>query len=445
MTSAPTFDSTLPPTASPRVEFISLSHLNPSTELNPVPSRGIDLAFFRRYVRSLEEGGYDYTLLPYGSGSADSFVTASAVGQLTERLRPIVALRPNTTFPTVGAQKLATLDQLTRGPRGRPPDLRRQRRRAGPARRLPAEGPPLRADLGVHRHPAQIVDRGGAVQPRRASSTSSTTSGPASRRTRRRSRSRSAASRTRHSRSAGPRPTSSASGASRWTTCAARSSGSTRSRGPPAATTFPRIWVTFRPIVAATDELAWAKAHEYVAKIAATFAGHAQAARFRGGTPQNKGSQRALAFAGRSRALRPGAVDQDRGGDQRRRRLDRAGRLARNGRRGHPRLRRPRAPPWCRSAATTPSPTRWTTAGYMLPLVRQEIAHRQATGQRGSLQAEHLGNYGPRYREYAAAGSPSCRPDCSPRDLRHRPRPRDPGHRGRPGGVRQPDRLQPGQ
>ncbi|WP_235488597.1 LLM class flavin-dependent oxidoreductase, partial [Frankia sp. AvcI1] len=83
----------IPETASPQVEFISLSHLNPSTELNPVPSRGIDLPYFKKYVRALEESGYDYTLLPYGSNSADSFVLASAVGQLTERLRPIVALR----------------------------------------------------------------------------------------------------------------------------------------------------------------------------------------------------------------------------------------------------------------------------------------------------------------------------------------------------------------
>src|SRR4051794_5089716 len=115
MTSVPAFDPTIPPTASPEAEFISLSHLNPSTELEPIPSRGVDLAYFRRYVRALEDGGYDYTLLPYGASSADSFVTATAVGALTERIKPIVALRPNTTFPTVGAQKLATLDQLTQG------------------------------------------------------------------------------------------------------------------------------------------------------------------------------------------------------------------------------------------------------------------------------------------------------------------------------------------
>ena len=40
---------------------------------------------------------------------------------------------------------------------------------------------------------------------------------------------------------------------------------------------------------------------------------------------------------------------------------------------------------------------------YVLPLVREELAHRQTTGQRGTLQAQHLGNYDPRYGEYATA------------------------------------------
>jgi alkanesulfonate monooxygenase len=39
----------------------------------------------------------------------------------------------------------------------------------------------------------------------------------------------------------------------------------------------------------------------------------------------------------------------------------------------------------------------------VLPLVHQELAHRSATGQRGTLQAEHLGNYAEDYRRYATA------------------------------------------
>jgi alkanesulfonate monooxygenase len=41
---------------------------------------------------------------------------------------------------------------------------------------------------------------------------------------------------------------------------------------------------------------------------------------------------------------------------------------------------------------------------HVLPLVRQEIAHREATGRRGTLQAEHLGNYAEDYRRHATAG-----------------------------------------
>ncbi len=40
---------------------------------------------------------------------------------------------------------------------------------------------------------------------------------------------------------------------------------------------------------------------------------------------------------------------------------------------------------------------------FVLPLVRQEIAHRKATGERGRLQAENLGNYGREYGQYATA------------------------------------------
>src|ERR1700744_1494972 len=115
MTTLAAHDQTLPQTASPEVEFISATFSNGSTELNPSGSWNIDLDFFREYVGALEEAGFDYTLQGYSSAHTDSFIMASAVGQLTERIKPIVAVRPNTVFPTVAAQKLATLDQLTRG------------------------------------------------------------------------------------------------------------------------------------------------------------------------------------------------------------------------------------------------------------------------------------------------------------------------------------------
>jgi alkanesulfonate monooxygenase len=110
------FDPAIPATAADQVEFVSITGYNQASELNgAAAAKAFDLPFYRTYVAALEKAGFDYTLNGYGSPTADSFIVAAATGQLTERLKPIVALRPNHTFPLVAAQKLATLDQLTQG------------------------------------------------------------------------------------------------------------------------------------------------------------------------------------------------------------------------------------------------------------------------------------------------------------------------------------------
>jgi alkanesulfonate monooxygenase len=405
MSTEDAFDSTIPPTASPEVEFISLSHLNPSTELNPIPSRGIDLKYFRRYVRSLEEGGYDYTLLPYGSSSADSFVVASAVGQLTERIKPIVALRPNTTFPTVGAQKLATLDQLTEGravvhiisggsdaEQARQGDyLPKEKRYARTAeyvdilRRSWTEPAPFSHDGEFYKFdgfgpgfapydgPIPISIGGQSDEAFAVGGTQGDIF------------------------SFWGEPLADLRSEIDRVHAIARAAG---------RTTLPRIWVTFRPIIAQTDSLAWAKAHEYVARIADTFQKGAFAAqRHRQGGPQNVGSQRALAFANRSelydRALwtRTAAVTNAAG--------------ASTALVGSPETVAAAILDYVDQGASLVSIRGYDTLAdavdygrYVLPLVREELAHRKATGQRGPLQAEHLGNYSAEYGQLATAGRP---------------------------------------
>ena len=390
------FDPTIPPTASPEVEFISLSHLNPSTELEPIPNRGIDLKYFRRYVRSLEEGGYDYTLLPYGSNTADSFVVAAAVGQLTERLRPIVALRPNTTFPTVGAQKLATLDQLTEGravvhlisggsdaEQAKQGDyLPKNKRYARTSeyidilRRSWTEPAPFSHEGEFYR----FDDFGPGFPPYES-----------------------------------PIPISIGGQSDEAFAVGGEKADIFSFWGEPlddlrseidrvhalaraaGRATLPRIWVTFRPIIAQTDELAWQKAHEYVAKVATTFSRYQIN---RQGTPQNAGSQRALAFAERSelydRALwtRTAAVTNAAG--------------ASTALVGSPETVAAAILDYVDRGASLVSIRGYDTLAdavdygrYVLPLVRQEMAHRKATGRRGQLQAEHLGNYSPEYAELA--------------------------------------------
>ncbi|MFT4084006.1 MAG: LLM class flavin-dependent oxidoreductase [Nocardioides sp.] len=401
MTLALTTGQSIPATAAKTVEFISLSHLNPATELNPIKTRGIELSYFRTYVRALEDGGYDYTLLPYGSGTADSFVVASAVGALTERIKPIVALRPNTALPQVAAQQLATLDQLTEGravvhlisggsdaEQARHGDyLPKERRYARTSeyidllRRSWTEKAPFSHDgefysfdgfgpgfapygdtipISIGGSSDEAFEVGGAK----------------------------------------------ADVFSFWGEPLAdirgqieRVNAIAERHGRPN----PRIWVTFRPIIAKTDELAWAKAHDYVGRIADTFAKaafgkqlHAQ------GEPQNVGSKRALEFAAKSdlydRALwtRTAAATNATG--------------ASTALVGSPETVAAAILDYVDLGADLVSIRGYDTLAdavdygrYVLPLVRQELAHREATGQRGRLQAEHPGNYGPEYAGYATA------------------------------------------
>jgi len=96
-------------------EFISLAFPNESNELNPIPAAPIDPDYLARYARNLDDYDYNYTLQPYDSGGFDPFTTASFIAANTKKLKVIVALRPNTLYPTVAAKALATLDQLSKG------------------------------------------------------------------------------------------------------------------------------------------------------------------------------------------------------------------------------------------------------------------------------------------------------------------------------------------
>jgi alkanesulfonate monooxygenase len=97
------------------VEFISVTPPNASTELDPIPNAGVDLDFLIRYSRSLDDYGFNYTLIPYGSSSFDPFTIGATIASVTKNIKVVIALRPNTLYPTVAAKALATLDQLSSG------------------------------------------------------------------------------------------------------------------------------------------------------------------------------------------------------------------------------------------------------------------------------------------------------------------------------------------
>lgn len=96
-------------------EFISVTFPNASTELQPIPNASIDPEFLIRYARSLDDYDFNYTLVPYDSSSFDHFTIGATILSVTKKLKVIIALRPNTLYPTVAAKALATLDQLSAG------------------------------------------------------------------------------------------------------------------------------------------------------------------------------------------------------------------------------------------------------------------------------------------------------------------------------------------
>lgn len=96
-------------------EFISVTFPNNSNELTPIPGAGVDPEFLVRYSKSLDDYGFNYTLIPYGSSSFDPFTLGATVAAVTKNITIIIALRPNTLYPTVAAKALATLDQLSKG------------------------------------------------------------------------------------------------------------------------------------------------------------------------------------------------------------------------------------------------------------------------------------------------------------------------------------------
>ncbi|KAH7163480.1 putative alkanesulfonate monooxygenase [Dactylonectria estremocensis] len=96
-------------------EFISITFPNDSTELNPVPGAPIDPEYLTRYARSLDDYEFNYTLIPYGSSSFDPFTIGATILAVTKKINIIIALRPNTVYPTVAAKSLATLSQLGNG------------------------------------------------------------------------------------------------------------------------------------------------------------------------------------------------------------------------------------------------------------------------------------------------------------------------------------------
>jgi alkanesulfonate monooxygenase len=279
------------------VEFISATHISDDHRKVGTGFTGFDPDYTRRFVRALDDGGFDWTLVAYGSTSPDSLQLGQFVAANSERVKPIIAHRPGFQFPTQVAKAFAGLDRISKG------------------------------RVGIH-----IISGGSDVEQRREGDYTT--------------------KRERYERSEefiqilrkiwyedGPhsfdgkhykfedfntdiRPVQdqipiSVGGSSQqayevggrqgdifglWGEPLAQTAqqiASVNEIADAAGRPRPRIWVSFRPIVAATEELAWEKAHAILAQTRAALAvpGSKALARWNGNDPQNVGSVRLRAVA----------------------------------------------------------------------------------------------------------------------------------------------------
>lgn len=78
-------------------------------------ARDVSLKYLTQVAKAADDCGYYGVLLPTGRSCEDSWIVASALVPLTERLRYLVAVRPGLQSPTMAARMTATLDRISNG------------------------------------------------------------------------------------------------------------------------------------------------------------------------------------------------------------------------------------------------------------------------------------------------------------------------------------------
>lgn len=74
-----------------------------------------DKEYIRTFAQAHEDAGFDRILVGYWSDQPDGFLVTALAGLSTSRLGLLLAHRPGFVAPTLAARKLATLDQLLDG------------------------------------------------------------------------------------------------------------------------------------------------------------------------------------------------------------------------------------------------------------------------------------------------------------------------------------------
>jgi alkanesulfonate monooxygenase len=97
------------------VEFIGMIGTHEVSEIRARQGPFLQPDFVQRIARAHEDSNFDRVLVGYGSSSAEGTQVAAYAAACTERLGFLIAHRPGFVFPTLAARTFATLDQFTGG------------------------------------------------------------------------------------------------------------------------------------------------------------------------------------------------------------------------------------------------------------------------------------------------------------------------------------------
>ena len=97
------------------IEFIGYVNTREFSEIHPPVGPVVDPAYIRAVANAHEASGFDRALVAFHSSAPDSIVVAAHAAAATRDLGLMIAHRPGFAAPTVAARQLATLDQVTGG------------------------------------------------------------------------------------------------------------------------------------------------------------------------------------------------------------------------------------------------------------------------------------------------------------------------------------------
>ncbi len=97
------------------VEFIGMIQSQKSSEIHLPQGPAIDPAYVRAFAQAHEKAGFDRILVPHHSTGPDAALTVSHAASVTERIGFMLAHRPGFVAPTLAARQFASLDHYSGG------------------------------------------------------------------------------------------------------------------------------------------------------------------------------------------------------------------------------------------------------------------------------------------------------------------------------------------